>query len=338
MSFCCKPFLLGAIGSLMLLNSANSMASDTEIKLIAGQPGFYDLIGQHPLVQKIADNAQWAEGPACIAPDTLIYSDVIRNEVLSWSEKHGLKTWLAPADHQNGHAVDAEGRVIAASHEQRAVLRREHDGRWVTLIGEWQGKRFHSPNDVVVARDGAVWFTDPKFGLLSKKEGGGKGKPELEGEFVYRYDPAAKKLTKMNTPELYTPNGLAFSPDGKLLYVSDTQRAHDVNNTSLKHRIMVYPVSAQQTGEGRVFAEISPGVPNGIKVDANGNVWTSSGDGVQVFSPAGKRLGKILIPAKATANLALCTDAQNRNWMYVTATNQVLRIPVRVKGADTAAK
>lgn len=137
MSFCCKPFLLGAIGSLMLLNSANSMASDTEIKLIAGQPGFYDLIGQHPLVQKIADNAQWAEGPACIAPDTLIYSDVIRNEVLSWSEKHGLKTWLAPADHQNGHAVDAEGRVIAASHEQRAVLRREHDGRWVTLIGEW---------------------------------------------------------------------------------------------------------------------------------------------------------------------------------------------------------
>ncbi|CAO98404.1 SMP-30/gluconolactonase/LRE family protein [Erwinia tasmaniensis] len=338
MSFHHKSWFLSAVGSIVLLNAAQSAAAGSDIKLIAEQPGFYDLIAKHPVAQKIADNGKWLEGPACIAPDTLIYSDVKRNEVMSWSEKDGLKSWLSPADYQNGHTVDAEGRVIAASHGKRAVVRREHDGSWTTLIDSWQGKRFHSPNDVAVAPDGAIWFTDPKFGILSKEESDGTGKPEIEGEFVYRYDPVAKKLSKMNTPELYTPNGLAFSPDGKLLYVSDAQLGHDVNNTSLQHRIMVYPVNAQQTEAGRVFAEISPGVPDGIKVDTKGNVWTSSEDGVQVFSPAGKRLGKILIPAKATANLALCTDAQNRHWMYVTATDRVLRIPVRVKGADTLHK
>ncbi|UWS33537.1 SMP-30/gluconolactonase/LRE family protein [Erwinia pyrifoliae] len=335
MSFRCKPFLLSVVGSIILFNAAQSAAGDTDIKLVAEQPGFYDLIAKHAAARKIADNAKWAEGPACIAQDTLIYGDVKRNQVMSWSEKDGLKRWLSPAVYQNGHAVDAEGRVIAASHGKRAVVRREHDGSWVTLVSEWQGKRFHSPNDVVVARDGAIWFTDPKFGILSQEESNGKGKPEMEGEFVYRYDPSAKKLSKMNTPGLYTPNGLAFSPDGKLLYVSNAQLGHDVNNKSLQHRIMVYPVSAQQIGAGRVFAEISPGVPDGIKVDAHGNVWTSARDGVQIFSPAGKRLGKILIPEKDTANLALCTDVQNRHWMYVTATDQVLRIPVRVKGADT---
>nr|WP_241391549.1 SMP-30/gluconolactonase/LRE family protein [Serratia proteamaculans] len=318
----------------MVTTSAHSSVKE-DIKIVAEQPEFYNLAAKDAYAQIITDEAVWSEGPICTAQGMFLFSDVKQNKVMSWSEKQGLKTWLAPSDFQNGHTMDAQGRIIAASHGKRAILRLEHDGRWVTLADSWEGKRLNSPNDIVVAPDGSVWFTDPTFGLLNKDEGYG-GKQEQDGEYVYRYDTRTKKVTKMTSPEVHSPNGLAFSPDGKVFYVTDTQLAHDFNNPSLAHRIVAYRVTDGGLSEGRIFAEIASGIPDGIKVDEKGNVWSSSKEGIQVFTAQGKRIGKIQVPSENTGNLALCTDGSHGKWLYITAANLVLRVPILVNSGTYA--
>ncbi|WP_267431679.1 SMP-30/gluconolactonase/LRE family protein [Erwinia psidii] len=230
--------------------------------------------------------------------------------------------------------MDAEGRIIAASHGKRAILRQEHDGHWVVLADSWQGKRLNSPNDEVVAPDGAIWFSDPTFGVLNKKESYG-GTPEQGGEYIYRYDPTSKILKRMNAPEVHSPNGLAFSPDGKCFYVADSEQAHDFSNPALAKRIIAYRVSNNTLQDGQTFAEITAGIPDGIKVDEKGNVWSSYKEGVRIYSAEGTPPGKILIPSTVTGNLALCTDKSNHQWLYVTAAHLVMRMPVLVNNAST---
>ena len=309
------------------------MAADVPaVKIVKEDDDFKELIDINSRPELITDRAKWAEGPVCISEELFIFSDVKKNRVMSWSEKQGLKVWLAPSDYQNGHSIDGKGRIIAASHGKRALLRQEHDGTWVTLADSWNGNRLNSPNDVTVAPDGAIWFTDPTFGLLSEDESYG-GNTEQDGEYVYRYDSSSHKLSRASTPEVHSPNGLAFSPDGKTLYISDTQLAHDFSNKELAHRIMAYRVDGGHLNAGRVFAEVAPGIPDGITTDEKGNIWSSSKEGVQVFSEQGVRLGKILVPAENTANLALCSSADGRKWLYVTAANLVMRLPVKVSAA-----
>ncbi|MGK9471422.1 SMP-30/gluconolactonase/LRE family protein [Pantoea agglomerans] len=322
------PFVL----TLMMIGFSTVAADIPGVKIIAENAAFHELIDIDTRPEIITDKAAWAEGPVCTPEGLFIFSDVKQNRVMSWSEKQGLKTWLAPSDYQNGHAVDDEGRIIAASHGRRAVLRHEHDGTWITLAGSWEGRRLNSPNDVTVAPDGAIWFTDPTFGVLSREESYG-GKPELDGEYVYRYDSTSHRLLRANTPEVHSPNGLAFSPDGKTLYISDTQLAHDFSNKKFAHRIMAYRVDGTRLTGGHVFAEVTPGIPDGIKTDEKGNVWSSSKEGVQVFSEQGGRLGKILVPSEDTGNLALCRGSDGRKWLYITAANLVLRLPVKVNDA-----
>lgn len=305
------------------------------VNIVAEKPAFSSLINSHSQAELIANNALWSEGPACLPDGTFIFSDVKQNKVMSWSEKQRLREWLSPSDFQNGHAVDAQDRVIAASHGKRAILRQEKDGHWVTLADSWQGKPLNSPNDVVVAPDGAIWFTDPTFGVLNKKESYG-GTPEQGGEFIYRYDTASKTLSRLTAPKVNSPNGLAFSPDGKRFYVADSQRAHDFSNPAFARHIITYRVSNNTLHDARFFTEIPSGIPDGITVDEKGNVWSSSKEGVRVYSPKGELLGKITIPSENTGNLALCTDAGNHKWLYVTAANLVLRLPVLVNsGAST---
>ena len=295
---------------------------------------FSSLIDSHARPEVITNQVKWAEGPVCQADGQFIFSDVKANKVLSWTPQKGVKTWLSPSDYQNGHTVDAQGRIIAASHGKRAVLRQEKDGQWTVLADHWQGKRLNSPNDVTLSPDGSVWFTDPTFGVLSKSEGYG-GKIEQDGEYVYRYQPNTKTLTKMETPDVHSPNGLAFSPDGKTLYITDTQLAHHFDDKSLRHQIMAYPVQDEKLGKGRLLVQVTPGIPDGIRTDEQGNIWSSSKEGVQVFTPQGKLLGKILVPSQDTGNLALCTDPDHRRWLYITAANLVLRVPVLVEGTTT---
>ncbi|MGE9553589.1 SMP-30/gluconolactonase/LRE family protein [Erwinia amylovora] len=325
----------GMLACTLLISASASSAAKTDIQIVADLPEFYNLVAKDAHAQMITDKAVWSEGPVCASQGLFLFSDVKQNRVMSWSEKQGLKIWLSPSDFQNGHTIDAQGRIIAASHGKRAIVRQENDGRWITLAEKWQGKRFNSPNDVVVAPDSSVWFTDPTFGLMNKAEGYG-GKQEQNGEYVYRYDVVTKNVTKMNTPEVHSPNGLAFSPDGKVLYIADTQLAHDFKNPSLAHHIVAYRVTDGGLSEGRIFAEITPGIPDGIKVDEKGNVWSSSKEGVQVFTAQGKRIGSIKVPSENTGNLALCTSASGDKWLYVTAANLVLRMPVKVNAGTYA--
>lgn len=323
---------LALISSVMLASFTSFAAHVPSLSIHAEDPSFYKLINEQAQPELITDSAVWAEGPVCKPDGEFIFSDARQNRVLSWTKSQGAKIWLSPSDYQNGHAVDAKGRIIAASQGKRALLRQESNGQWTVLADSYQGKRLNSPNDVTVAPDGSIWFTDPTFGILNPQESYG-GTPEQEGEFVYRYDTGTHTLTRADTVGMHTPNGLAFSPDGKIFYVSDSQSAHDPKNKSLAHRIMAYRVHGATLSDGHQFAEVSPGVPDGIRTDEKGNLWSSSQTGVQVFSPQGKLLGKIGVPAKDTGNLALCTDESDNKWLYVTASNLALRVPVLVNGS-----
>lgn len=319
-----SSWLLGS--AILVAGSASAATAAAPVRQVVTDPAFSQLVDAKARVELLTDQAKWAEGPLCLQDGRLIWSDIKANKVSGWQAKDGVSTWLEPADFQNGHTLDAQGRVVAASHGKRGIVRQEANGEWRTLVDTYQGKRLNSPNDVVADNSGTLWFTDPTFGVLSKSEGYG-GTPEQGGEFVYRYVPDTGEITRLETPELHSPNGLAFSPDQQRLYVADSQMAHDFSNKTLAHRIMVYQVRDGRLSNGKVFAEIESGIPDGIKVDALGNVWSSSKEGIQVFSAAGKSLGKLLVSASDTSNLTFCSDEQG-SWAYITAANKVLRVQV----------
>lgn len=331
MSAAMRILLSTLIGGAGLLTAASYAIDQPAVTLVAEDPAFSKLLAKNAQAEWIADDLTWAEGPACLPDGQVIFSDIPKNRVVSWTPSAGLTTWLTPAHFQNGHAVDKKGRVLAASHGERGIVRQTITGHWDTLVDKYQGKRLNSPNDLVMARDGSIWFTDPTYGIENSNEGYG-GKPEVGGKHVYRYVIETKKLTQLQTPKIDAPNGLAFSPDEKSLYVSDSKLAQDKNNQPRRYHLFIYPIEHHKLGKGRIFAELRSG-PDGIKVDERGNVWSTSAEGIQIFNPAGKLLGKILIPANATANLAFCTDANRQNWVYITASQFILRAPVLVKGA-----
>ncbi|CNC84751.1 gluconolactonase [Yersinia pseudotuberculosis] len=327
---------IGVIIALVMTGNnatiAKNIATNDDLQVVIKHPDFNKLIDPQQKGELLTSQAVWSEGPVCLRNGNLIFSDVKQNKVMQWSKEKGISVWLSPSDYQNGHAIDKEGRVIAASHGKRAILRLEHDGRWATLVDRFNGKQLNSPNDVVVASDGNIWFTDPTFGILNPKESYG-GTPVQGGEFIYRYDPLNNKLERIATPEVKSPNGLAFSPHEDRLYIADSQLAHDFDNPNFAHQIISYSVKDNQLSQGKVFAIIAPGIPDGIKVDLKGNVWSSSKNGVQVFNSKGDLLGVIQVPSSATSNLTFCRDsATNKEWLYITAANKVYRIPMKTGG------
>ncbi|WP_122367090.1 SMP-30/gluconolactonase/LRE family protein [Pseudomonas coronafaciens] len=317
-----------------LLAAGAAMAADvtSTVKVEALDTRFAALVQPDAQAHLLTADAQWAEGPLCLPGGGVIWSDVKANKVMSWKEQGGVSTLLDPAHYQNGRARDSKGHIVAASHGERAIVRQGPDGQWRTLVDRYQGKRLNSPNDVVVDDRGGIWFSDPTFGVLNEAESYG-GKPEQGGEYLYHYDPERDTLTRLDTPGLHSPNGLAFSPDKHLLYVADSQLAHDFKNSKLAHRIMVYEVRDGALSAGRVFADIAPGIPDGVKVDAQDNVWSSSKEGVQVFSAKGDLLGRLKVDAEDTGNLAFCSTG-SQHWVYITAANKVLRVPVLVAGSQ----
>ena len=239
----------------------------------------------------------------------------------------GVSVFRAPSDYANGHTRDAQGRLVSCVHGSRQVQRMEADGRLTCLAAHHDGKRLNSPNDVVVKSDGSVWFTDPDYGILSDYEGY-KSEREQAGCFVYRVDPASGEV-RVVADDFAKPNGLAFSPDERTLYIADSGLSHDPQGP---HHIRAFEVGDDgRLTRGRVFAEISPGVPDGLRVDVQGNVWTSCQNGVLCIAPDGTPLGKIRLPQMASN---LCFGGPRRNRLFITATKSLYAVYVGVSGAQ----
>lgn len=281
-------------------------------------------IGTAPLETHF-DGCVWAEGPVWFADGQfLLWSDIPNNRMLKFVPGLGVTPFRTPSNFVNGNTRDREGRLISCSHGARAVLRTEPDGRITTLVDRYQGKRLNSPNDVVVKSDGTIWFTDPPYGILSNHEGY-KADQEQAGCYVYRFDPADGSLGVV-ADDFAKPNGLAFSPDESLLYVSDTGQSHDPDWPA---QIRQFSVAGTKLTNPRVFADIDAGLPDGFRLDTQGNVWTSAGLGVNVYDPAGTLLGRIRTGAK-TANVTF--GGPNRNRLFITASQYLFSIDVNATG------
>lgn len=290
-------------------------------------PRFSSLIVPSARLDCLHGGSRWTEGPVYLpATDELIWSDIPNNRLLRWSEGAGAGVFRQPSDYNNGNTLDREGRIVGCLHGARAVVRTEHDGRRTVLASHWQGKRLNSPNDVVVRSDGSIWFTDPAYGIDSDYEGH-KADSEIGGCHVYRIDGQSGALTLVSQ-DFERPNGLAFSPDEKLLYIADTGRTHRADGP---HHIRVFNVGDDgQLSGGRVFATITPGLADGFRVDALGNVWTSAGDGVHCYAPDGCLLGKIRVP-EVVSNV--CFGGPRHNRLFITATTSLYAIYLAVNGA-----
>jgi len=289
---------------------------------------FRFLVQPNAWPELLFDGLKWAEGPVWFA-DTgvLLISDIPNDRILRWSEGGGVTVHRQPAQHTNGHARDRQGRLVSCSHGARAVLRTEPDGRITVLADRYDGKRLNSPNDLVVKSDGTIWFTDPPYGILSDYEGH-KADQEQDGCHVYRLEPDTGDLTVV-CDDFVKPNGLAFSPDESKLYVADSGRSHDADGP---HHIRVFDVAdGRRLTGGEVFCEVEPAVPDGLRVDTQGNVWTSAGDGVQCFDSEGTMLGKILLP-RTVANLTFGGPRKNR--LFIAATDQVWACYVATNGVQ----
>ena len=280
------------------------------------------LVAADATVEKLAGGMQFIEGPVWVGTGKdgkLVFSDIPANELKAWSPSGGLVVFRTPSNNTNGNTLDLDGRLVSAEHSARRISRTAADGSVATVVERIDGKRFNSPNDVVVKSDGTLWFTDPPYGLPK-----GQSK-ELEGNHVYRHDPKTGKTTRVSSRH-DMPNGLAFSPDEKRLYVADSGRPRN---------ILVYEVKPDGTlSEGSVFCTIDKGGPDGIRVDAEGNVWSSAGDGVQVFSPDGALIGRILCP-ESPANLAF--GGEDGLSLFMTSRTGLYRVPVKVGAAGRPA-
>jgi len=299
------------------------------VERVVRDPRFERLVPADAELVWHAGGGLWAEGPVYVpTEDALIWSDVRRNVVHRWSEADGVTDLYRPSDFANGHTLDHDGRILACEHGPRRVSRYEPDGSRTTIVDRFEGKRLNSPNDIVVASDGAIWFTDPPYGILDDNEGY-KADSELGGCFVFRLDRVTGELAVMSD-DLVHPNGLAFSPDETTLYVSDTSIARIPGGN---HHIMAFDVvDLRRLAAPRIFAVIEPGVADGMRVDVEGNLWTSSGDGIQVYDAAAVELGRILLPEEA----ANCTfGGPDGRRLFITATSTLWSIDVGIRGDVT---
>jgi gluconolactonase len=313
----------------------SATAADPYATFESLDPRFDALIAPGTKVEKIADDLEWSEGPLWDAKrKVLLFSDIPRNVVMQWHPEKGVSRFLERSGYtgaapftgrepgSNGLTFDPQGRLVLCQHGDRRVSRRESDGTMVALATSYEGKRLNSPNDLVFDKHGALYFTDPPYGLPGTFKDPTK---ELPFQGVYRVsrDGALSLLTQ----ELEAPNGLAFSPDYKTLYVANSQKERAI--------WMAYDVGADgRLSGGRVFADATKmykdgdGVPDGLKVDLRGHVFATGPGGVLVYLPDGTLLGRILTGVP-TANVAWGEDGST---LFVTANHRVLRLRTRTQG------
>lgn len=304
------------------------MADDASI-YVYYETEFSALVQGSATFETVYDTCRWAEGPVWFGDlNCLLWSDIPNDRILRYIPGLGVSEFRRPAGNTNGHTRDRQGRLISCSHGNRRVERTEHDGTITPLATHYDGKPLNSPNDVVVKSDGTIWFSDPAYGIESNYEGN-KAPMEQDGCHVYCLDPKTGKLTRV-ADDFDRPNGLAFSPDESLLYVSDTGISHGPDRP---HHIRVFKLGSDNTlSGGEVFAKVDPGCSDGFRLDTEGRIWTSAGDGVHVYTPSGVLIGKILTP-KAVANLTF--GGPRKNWLFVAATDSMLVLHTKTNGAQT---
>jgi gluconolactonase len=286
------------------------------------QPNFRELLCGNCRVEKLYTGTRWAEGPCYFADgDFFVWSDIPNNRMLRWIEGQPVATFRNPSNYTNGHTRDRQGRLVSCEHGTRRVTRTEWDGSITVLADNYQGRRLNSPNDVVVKGDGSIWFTDPPYGILSDYEGY-KSPSELAGNFVFRIDPASREV-RIVADDFDKPNGLAFSPDEKLLYVADSGAP--------RHLRVFDVVEGKGLKNGRLFAECDAGAFDGLRLDTEGNVWASTKAGVSVYAANGELRGKIRVP-ETVANLTFGGPKKNR--LFITATTSLYSVFVNAKGAQ----
>jgi gluconolactonase len=256
-----------------------------------------------------------------------VWSDIPNDRMLRWDEATGaVTTFRAPSAYANGNTLDREGRLVTCEHGNRRVTRTERDGSITVIADRYDGKRLNSPNDVVVRFDGSVWFTDPTYGIDSDEEGHA-AESEIGVCHVYWVDPASGEV-RVAADDFALPNGLAFSPDERRLFVSDTGATHDEDGP---RHIRAFDVADDGTlSGGEVFATSTAGLFDGFRFDTDGRLWTSAGDGVHCFDPDGTLIGKVRLGEEA-ANVVFGGPGRDR--LFITASTSLYSVALAVRGA-----
>ncbi len=290
------------------------------------EPEFGGLLTGHGRVERLWTGARWSEGPAWFAAGRyLVWSDIPNNRMLRWDETDGsVSIFRDPANNSNGNTVDPQGRLVTCEHLTRRVTRTEHDGTVTVLADAHEGRRLNSPNDVVVRADGSVWFSDPSYGIMTDYEGV-RQEQEIDACHVYRIDPDG--TVTIAADDYVKPNGLAFSPDQRTLYVADTGASHDPDGPRHIRRHAVAEDGTLSGGE--VIAECTAGLFDGFRLDTAGRIWSSAADGVHCLSPDGTLLGKIHIP-EIVANV--CFGGPKMNRLFICGTTSLYSAYLTVNG------
>lgn len=306
-------------------------------KIVIEDPSFEKLLSKDAKIEVLASGFEWSEGPVWVKDGGyLLFSDVPKNKIYKWDEKEGLSVFLEPSGYtgrgvysdepgSNGLIIDNKGRLVSCEHGDRRISAMPLNvGGKITLADKFEGKRFNSPNDVVQHSNGDYYFTDPTYGLAKKHEDPTR---EIKEFGVYRIHQDGKVTVQVS--DLSRPNGLAFSPDGKMLYVAQSDPEKSI--------WMAYPLDANgNAGKGKLIYDATPmgkrgmaGLPDGLKIDKDGNLWSSGPGGMLILSPAGKLLGRIEM-GELTSNCAWGNDGTT---LYMTVDGYVCRVKTNTKGA-----
>jgi gluconolactonase len=306
--------------------SGNTPLQYPEPDVVALDRRFEPYIVANTPMQRLYTGTFWSEGPAWNGVGRyLLWSDIPNNRQLRWTEEDGkVSVFRNPSNYSNGNTFDYQGRELSCEHGNRRVVRYEYDGTVSVIADHFEGKRFNSPNDIVVHPDGTIWFTDPTYGILGNYEGF-KSTSEMK-QAVYRVDPQTKQITKVNE-DADQPNGICFTPDYKKLYVADTGTPQNVR---------IYDISGAKLINGKNFVQLDiPGTstksaPDGIRCDVDGNLWCGCRPGVQIVTPGGERIGMIRLP-ETCANIAF--GGQKRNHLFMASSQSLYAVYVGTQGA-----
>jgi gluconolactonase len=289
-------------------------------------PRFHAYVLPNAPLVTLGDGFAWLEGPVWFADqDCLLVSDLPNDRIMRWTESSGISVFREPSGFANGHTRDRQGLLIGCSHRHRCITRTELDGSVTVLASHYQGKRLNSPNDVICQSNGAIWFSDPHYGINTDYEGG-KQTPELPPT-LYRLGPGGELTVAADDFE--GPNGLAFSPGERLLYVAESGRQFAEN--PVQH-IRVFDVAdGGRLSHSRVFHKVAPGFTDGFRLDQDGNVWSSAADGVHCIAPDGTKLG-VIKTGRTVSNLTF--GGRNRARLFICASHALLAIYTNQRGAE----